>query len=184
MNSKSTVHIRQATAEDADGVAALHAASWRIAYRGALSDAYLAGPIGEERQRVWRGRFAEPAANQHVAVAEVDGRLAGFVCTYGGEDAQWGSFIDNLHVEHEFKRMGIGACLMAEAAQWSRDNYPGQGMYLWVLKSNVLAQRFYDSVGGEVVGEDVWQPPDGSALPKLRYAWRTLDALLARHPGS
>jgi hypothetical protein len=48
---------REATALDADAIAVLHAESWRRAYRGHLSDAYLDGPIFKDRTSVWRGRF-------------------------------------------------------------------------------------------------------------------------------
>ncbi|HZP87152.1 MAG TPA: GNAT family N-acetyltransferase [Burkholderiales bacterium] len=163
--------IRQARASDAGSIAHLHAESWRTAYRGALSDAYLAGPIETERVAVWRARFESSAQNQYVAVAESRDQIVGFVCAYGGHDPQWGTLIDNLHVLPEHKRQGFGAQLMAHVASWSAKAYPGQGMYLWVLESNLPAQRFYARIGGEQAGRDTWTPPDGSALPKLKYAW-------------
>jgi ribosomal protein S18 acetylase RimI-like enzyme len=171
--------IRQALPSDADDIARLHAISWRTAYRGALSDAYLDGPIEAERAELWRGRLAQPAANQFVVIAESRGQAVGFACAYGGEDPQWGTFLDNLHVLPESKRQGIGARLMREVAAWSARAHPGQGIYLWVLGSNLDAQRFYARIGGENAGTDLWTPPDGSALPKVRIAWRSAEALAA-----
>jgi ribosomal protein S18 acetylase RimI-like enzyme len=173
------MRIRQATERDADSIAQLHAQSWRTAYRGALSDAYLDGPIEAERIELWRGRFAQSAPNQFIAVAESPEKIVGFVCAYGGDDGRWGTFLDNLHVALEHKRQGIGAQLMGAVASWSARAYPGRGVYLWVLQSNIAAQRFYARLGGENAGSDVWTPPDGSALPKLRIAWRDAEALLA-----
>jgi len=178
-NKKTEVRIRQARESDADDVARLHAASWRTAYRGALSDAYLDGPIEAERAALWRGRLGQPAENQLVLVAESAGQMVGFACAYGGHDPQWGTFLDNLHVLPELKRRGIGAQLMGEVASWSARNWPGQGIYLWVLESNLAARRFYAQLGGEDAGSDLWTPPDGSALPKLRIAWRNADVLSA-----
>jgi len=172
------MRMRLATAQDADAVAHIHAESWRTAYRGALSDAYLAGPIDEERRALWRERFANPPAGQYVAVAEDDGRIVGFVCAYGGHDARWGTFIDNLHVLPDLKRQGTGRLMMQDAARWSATAHPGQGMYLWVLQSNAPARAFYERIGGENVERGTWTPPDGSELPKLRYAWRDFAALL------
>jgi len=43
------IEIRPVTFRDAEVVAALHAASWRDAYRGILTDAYLDGDILGER---------------------------------------------------------------------------------------------------------------------------------------
>lgn len=34
------------------------------------------------------------------------------------------------------------------------------------------ARRFYERLGATNVGHDVWLPPDGGAVPKLRYAWK------------
>lgn len=172
--------LRLATPADADAIAHVHAESWRTAYRGALSDAYLSGPIDEERRAVWRERFAHPPAGQYVAVFEADGETVGFVCAYGGHDTQWGTFIDNLHVLPHLKRSGIGRQMMRDAAAWSARTHPGDGMYLWVLESNAPARAFYERIGGEQAGRDTWTPPDGSALPKLRYAWRDVSVLLDR----
>jgi ribosomal protein S18 acetylase RimI-like enzyme len=173
------MHIRTARQSDAESVAQLHAASWRIAYRGMLSDAYLDGPIDAERSELWRGRFARPERNQFIVVAESQGKVMGFACAYGGQDPQWGTFIDNLHVAPEHKRKGIGARLMERLASWSGQSHPGRGLFLWVLESNTEARKFYERVGAQVAGSDVWTPPDGSALPKLRMAWRSAEALAA-----
>jgi ribosomal protein S18 acetylase RimI-like enzyme len=175
------MRIRETKKSDAEPIARLHAESWRTAYRGALSDAYLDGPIEAERIDFWRSRFEKPAENQFVVVAESRRHIAGFVCAYGGHDRQWGTFLDNLHVAPEQQRRGIGARLMVALASWSIKAYPGQGIYLWVLESNAAAQRFYEQMGGENAGVDVWTPPDGSALPKIRFAWPDTHALLTMH---
>ena len=135
------MRIREANEADAEAIARLHAASWRIAYRGALSDAYLDGPMETERIKVWRDRFEMPAGNQYVAVAVSGEQVVGFVCAYGGHDAQWGTFLDNLHVAPELKRQGIGTQLMGKLESWMIKAYPGQGVYLWVLESNAAAHR-------------------------------------------
>lgn len=172
------MHMRLATVRDADRIAHIHAESWRTAYRGALSDTYLSGPIDEERRAIWRDRFDNPPPGQYVAVAEDEAVTIGFVCAYGGHDPRWGTFIDNLHVLPDFKRHGTGRLMMQDAARWSTHTHPGQGMYLWVLESNAPARAFYERIGGEQVERATWTPPDGSELPKLRYAWRDFGALL------
>ena len=177
------MRIRDARESDADTIARLHAESWRTAYRGALSDEYLDGPIEAERSSVWRGRLSQATEDQLVLVAESSGQVVGFACAYGGHDQQWGTFLDNLHVVPELKRQGIGALLIGEVAGWSARTYPGRGVYLWVLESNLAARRFYARVGGEDAGSDLWTPPDGSALPKLRIAWRNAEALSAGAAG-
>jgi len=172
------IKTRMAVAADAVAIANLHAQSWRIAYRGMLSDEFLDKHVVGERTALWQERFRVPAANQYVLVAEVDGAMTGFACAYGGEDQEWGSFLDNLHVTPERKREGIGSTLMQDVARWSLKSWPQCGMYLWVLESNMPAIQFYEKLGGRLAGEGKWNPPDGGAYRKLRYAWDDLGELL------
>lgn len=174
------MQIREASKADAPSIARLHAESWRIAYRGTLSDAYLDGDVVAERTFVWEERFRNPAATQYVAVAEIDGVMVGFACAYGADDAEWGSLLENLHVSHKHQRRGIGAQLMVHVASWCSRTHPDTGMYLWVLESNLPAQGFYQRLGAAKVGQAVWSPPDGGAVTKFRYAWRSLEALLSQ----
>jgi len=165
------MNIRIANALDAAAIASLHAESWRVAYRGMLQDDYLDRKIFPERLALWEERFRTPAPNQHVIVAEDEGTVTGFACVYGGEDATWGSFLDNLHVASDRKRMGIGSALMRDVAQWGMDFWPMCGIYLWVLESNTPAMQFYEKLGGRLAGDGHWNPPDGGEYRKLRYAW-------------
>ena len=173
---------RLAVVADVAAIADLHAESWRVAYRGMLHDDYLDRQIFSERLALWEQRFQACAPNQYVVVAEVDGKVAGFACAYGGEDAKWGSFLDNLHVAPEQKRHGIGTALMQQVAAWSSVSYPSCGMYLWVLASNASAMLFYEKLGGRRSGKRVWRPPDGGAYTKFRYPWKTLEPLLSALP--
>ena len=164
--------LRVANPPDAAAIAGLHAESWRQAYRGMLRDDYLDREIYAERTALWEARFRESPDNQYVIVAGEGGQMVGFACTYGNDDAEWGSFLDNLHVAPEYKRRGIGLALMTETAAWCRQHYPQAGMYLWVLASNAAAMRFYEALRGVKSGEGTWTPPDGGEYLKYRYAWR------------
>ena len=46
--------IRPAIVADADAIAALHAASWRSAYRGIFKDSTLGPSLDGERRTHWR----------------------------------------------------------------------------------------------------------------------------------
>lgn len=165
------VFLRDATNQDAPGIAALHASSWRNAYRGALSEAYLAGDIEGDRMAVWRKRLDHPSGNQRVAVAEDDGALVGFACWYLNDDTHWGSMLDNIHVCKEHQGQGAGRLLMRAVAQSCVETASSFGFYLWVIQSNDRALRFYHALGGKTVGEDVWAPPGGGNVPRFRIAW-------------
>lgn len=174
------MRIRVAQAHDALGIASLHVSSWRAAYRGMLSNTYLDGPVETERAQLWRSRFAQPAANQYVVVAETQEQIVGFACAYGAEDPTWGTLLENLHVAHEYRRRGIGARLMAQVASWSTCAHPSASLHLWVLKPNLPARSFYQVLGAEPIESTVWHPPEGGPVPQVRLAWREPRALLAR----
>lgn len=171
------MRFRQATRTDATAIAALHAESWQANYRGAYRDEYLDGPVVEDRRRVWEARLSAPAANQLVVLAEDDGELLGFACVYGGDDARWGSLLDNLHVRPGRQGRGIGAALLAEVAAWCRANFPERGLYLWVLEQNRGAQRFYRRLGASDEGGELSEPAGGGQIHGRRYAWKVVPEL-------
>ena len=170
--------VRVALPSDAQEIAALHAASWRYAYRGALSEEYLAGDILAERSAVWTDRFQCAPPNQYVVVAEIESQIIGFACAYANEDAQWGTLLDNIHVSQSVQRQGVGLKLMAAVGQWCELTAPASGLFLWVLQSNLPAQRFYEGLGAVNVGADVWFSPDGGSVPTYQYTWQNIQVLL------
>jgi ribosomal protein S18 acetylase RimI-like enzyme len=165
------MNFRDAVSTDCLPIAELHATSWRSAYQGALSDEYLANHVMSERQALWQARLHRPQDNQIVLVLRAHDALLGFACAYVAEDARWGSLLDNIHVAQAARRRGLGTLLLAEIAQRCSAVSPDAGLYLWVLQSNVDAQRFYESVGGQRAGEGIWDAPDGHQIPEFRYAW-------------
>ena len=163
------MRIRAARRSDASAIAALHAASWRAADRGAFSERYLAAQVDADRRSVWLERLARPPRNQRVLLAQQRGSLAGFACAYLESDPQWGSLLDNIHVAEALQGRGVGTRLMRVLAG---ECVPaGGGLFLWVLESNAAAQRFYERLGGQRTGEDLWSPPGGGSVPRYRYAW-------------
>jgi len=171
-----TVRVRAATESDGHAVGALHAASWRYAYRGALSDEYLSGDVELDRMQLWKNRLAEPSDRQHLLLAEDVGRLLGFVCFYGSESEEWGSYLNNIHVAQAGQGLGIGRLLLHSAAELCANTYPG-GIYLWVLQSNTSAQGFYARYGGRNTGADVWEAPGGTSAPIFRFSWGNIGQL-------
>jgi len=165
--------VRAAATSDCHNIAILHAASWRYAYRGALSDEYLAGDVESDRRQLWESRLAEPTERQRVLLVEEGGHLLGFACVYVDEDPQWGSYLNNIHVVRATQGRGIGRFLLhatAEVCGKSRS----QGLYLWVLQSNTNAQGFYARHGGENTGTDVWEAPGGTTAPLFRFSWESV----------
>lgn len=177
------VRYRLARSADAPAIARLHAESWRVAYRGMLPDAFLDNEVFHDRAALWRQRFAEPDASLVTVtiLAERNGELLGFAHSIVDDDAERGTLLDNLHVRHGTKRLGIGRRLMAETAAWLEERGHTSGLYLWVLEANAPARRFYDALGGRVVGSGLSHEGGGSA-PSLRYWWPELAELSSHLP--
>jgi ribosomal protein S18 acetylase RimI-like enzyme len=177
------IRIRSANQGDATAIAALHAQSWRIAYRGILSDQYLQHDLDQDRCTDWQKRFANPEPNQYVIVAEdsdAPTELLGFACAYGQFDIEVGTLIENLHAHPQRKKSGIGRMLLRHIAQWSLDRYPDDAMHLWVLEQNTAAIGFYQHLGAVEDMQSIWDAPGGTEVPEFRYTWYKPAQLLER----
>lgn len=176
----ATTRLREMTADDAALVAALQAASWRSAYRGILTDAYLAGDIDVERAEHWRQRLRVlSAADCFGLIAMHDEAAIGFVFVMRGADPAWGALIDNLHVSTAMRSGGIGRRLLMAAAEGIAERAWGDQMHLWVFEANVRARAFYARLGGAEVGSIARTLADGGTASASRVAWADLDWLRA-----
>lgn len=163
--------IRPANVFDAPVLGDLHAASWRSACRDMLSDAYLAGDVVADRRALWTRRLSRPAAREHVFLAGMGHAALGFVSMFGDEDARWGSFINNLHVQQSHQCQGIGTRLIHACARLCTQRYGHAGVYLWVTQTNEKAKRFYLRLGAQNLGQGTWQSPEGKEFALYRFAW-------------
>lgn len=180
--SSFDLKLRAPQPSDAHAIAHLHAESWRHAYRGALSDEYLAGDIAGDREALWTQRLQSPRNNQHIVVAE-NNDLMGFACLYSNDDPIWGSLLDNIHVRPGLHGHGIGTQLLFRISDMAKAAAVNAGLYLWVLQNNQKAQAFYRRHGAHCAGEDVWAAPGGTQIPRFRFAWPagSLPKSLAAH---
>ena len=172
------LRIRPAAPADADRIAALHAASWRVAYRGILRDDFLDGPIEADRLTLWCGRATDPAPDQILLVAEADGALAGFICCFADHDPRWGSYVHNLHVDPAGRGRGVGRALMGALARELESRVPDRPVHLFCLAANAPARRFYERIGGTIGDRQDLPEPDGGVYPCILYAWASPARLL------
>ena len=172
------IKLRPAREEDAPLIAAIHVASWRDAYTAILDPDFLIGPIETERLDLWVRRLRDPAPEQIVQVAENEERAAiGFICAFRNVDPVWGSIIDNLHVVPQLRGHGVGDKLLRSMASLLESQGAQDGLFLWVFSANTAALRFYQRLGGRVVGQDVSRIPQANGRLALRVHWPTLRAV-------
>lgn len=173
--------LRPMTTADADAVAALHATSWRSAYRGMLPDDFLDHDVDADRQGVWRQRLQADPQPGHFGIVAEDGagRMVGFAFVMPDDDPEWGTLIDNLHVHPDLKGGGLGRQLMQAVARRLGAAHT-QPVYLWVLDANEPAKRFYARLGAEFAEQKTETLPFGGvALPKWRCVWHDPAMLLS-----
>ena len=172
------VTFRRASKGDYKAISTLHAKSWQQNYRGVFSDRFLDTEVMDDRFSVWKDRLENPPENQFVLIAEIGDEFVGFVCGYIDDHSEYGTLIDNLHVDSEFIGRRIGEKLMIRAAEFLKENTKTK-MYLWVLASNTKAIKFYERVGGRSL-ETINDFDIGDReITKTRYYWPDLAFILA-----
>lgn len=74
-----------------------------------------------------------------------------------------------LYVSPELLGTGIGRALLTESVR--RCDAAGyRRMFLWVLRENIRARRFYERAGFRPDGTEEPFDADGVAVPEVRYA--------------
>lgn len=172
------ITIKPARVEDRDTISQLHARSWQTVYAGLLTKKYLSEDVFSERGAVWQQRFSQPVANQRIFVATEDEKLLGFICIYLDQHQEYGTLIENLHVDARATGKGIGKALLQHAASVIQQEASYSGAYLEVLCQNLSAQKFYDYLGGSPILKQQWQAPEGSLVDEFVYAWPFVTPLL------
>ena len=159
------MNIRRAQASDLPRIAAIQADSWRETYSDVLPEAYLDDKLSEDLDRHWREVDIQP--EDVVLVAEEEG-IIGFIAVWCRPDP----FIDNLHVKSSQRSKKIGSTLMMSAArQLVRQGHTTA--YLWVVKSNERAIRFYERLGG-VRADQALKSLFGHKVPNVKILWSDL----------
>lgn len=177
--------IRAATPDDAALIAAVHVASWRESYTGLVPEAMLSGFAVSDWTKLWArilGQASDPDG-AIIFVAEHQGDVVGFASgREQGDQALlargFAGDISAIYLLRSAQNGGIGRCLMAAVARSLRDR-GHQAASLWVLQDNQPARRFYERLGGEIVGEKEDRREDVT-LVELAYGWRDLAVLAGR----
>lgn len=95
--------LRKAQCSDANAIALLHVASWRDTYRNVMSLDFLENHAEDELISHWQHLLNQSSPDVSVFVAEKKGIIQGFICVMLNKNAQWGTYINSLHVSSELR---------------------------------------------------------------------------------
>jgi ribosomal protein S18 acetylase RimI-like enzyme len=164
--------IRVGTPDDVGAVAALHALSRKVTYRGILPDDALdAINVGAFWQH-WADRIARERTTHQLLVAEEDGKLRGFSYVGPGDEEERvppdTGVLYAIHVHPYAQGQGLGRSLMDRCLRTFAEMGFARAV-LWVLEGNDRARRFYERGGWRSDGT-VRDAPFGEAITRqLRY---------------
>ncbi len=172
--------IRRGVVEDAAEASRLHTETWRTSYRGLVPDDLLDQLAPTRWEQGWRRGFDSVDPTRIVQVAEIDGRIVGFVAagrSRGGSPPGYPGEVHALYVHPERQGRGIGRTLLRAAAAGlvARGLVP---IVIWTLFDNPRSRGFYAARGGTVIAEKNEQF-DGSLLHEVAYGWPDAAPLLA-----
>ena len=151
---------RMETAEEIKGKAFVHWKAWHEAYPDLVSHEYLDNLTYEKCESMafsWR---------DNLIVAMDGNTVIGFV-GYGdrGEESSNAGEIFALYILSEYYGTGVGLKLM-QAGLKELSTYPE--VYLWVLKDNKRAIRFYEKCGFVLTGKSMINAKINAAEIKMK----------------
>ena len=165
--------VREATLDDADGIARAHTDSWQTSYRGILPDTVLdridVGQRAETRRRILRDR----SIYQLVAYDLTHGDIVGF-CDAGPSrrHVPYAGELYAIYIVQRAKRYGLGLDMFERVQAWLVREAM-RSMIVWVLEHNHHARKFYEAMGGTAGGR--WSSSVGGfPVTEQSYVWERL----------
>lgn len=126
----SGLTIRPARLADAAGIARVHVASWRMAYRGVIADATLDSLSESKRAAMWAERLktlaVDPALREEslFVASDTDDDVVGFArggrarpLSSGDLPAQYDGELYEIYMGPGFERRGVGRRLAGAVAR-------------------------------------------------------------------
>lgn len=169
------MRIREATIEDSAGIAVVQVDSYRTAYAGIFSPAYLDQFSYEEQEQDWRD-WISSRPDDLLYVAELDtGEIVGYALARPGPCGvpHYDGELVALHVRGLHQRKGLGRRLVAAVAE-RLARQGSRSLMLWVLEAN-RARGFYERLGGQLLeGKQM-----SGGQPEVAYAWLAIEDLQA-----
>ncbi|MFD3500568.1 GNAT family N-acetyltransferase [Streptomyces sp. NPDC058678] len=155
---------------DCDRVSEIRVRGWRSAYRGLMPQSFLDAlsvtKEAERRRSLFSARASDGVVN---LVAERGGEIVGWAA-HGpyrdGDTRNADAELYAIYVDSAYLGSGVGRALLEESAEQCRAQ---ARLFLWVLKGNTRARRFYERAGFLPDGAEEPFEVDGVLVPEVRY---------------
>ncbi|MFF3846356.1 GNAT family N-acetyltransferase [Streptomyces sp. NPDC002328] len=167
----TSARVRVMALDDCERVSEIRVRGWQSAYRGLMPQPFLdALDVAEDAERR-RGWFTRGDGSVRNLVAERNGRVLGWAA-YGpyrdGEVRTDDGELYAIYVDGAHHGEGLGRTLLeASLRGCAAAGHPR--VFLWVLKENAPARRFYERAGFRADGAEEPFDVDGVRVPEVRY---------------
>ena len=144
--------IRNVEEKDIPAVVDIQIEGWKSAYKEIIDEEVLNSMNREQKIIKMKKNFNE----RKCVVAEINNQVVGF-CRYFNEvmspdGENFDCEIMALYVKPELKHQGIGKTMVNYIKKEFKKNGKTK-MILWCLKENYSSRKFYEKMGGTIVGE-------------------------------
>jgi ribosomal protein S18 acetylase RimI-like enzyme len=153
---------------DAEALAKVHVTAWRETYAGLLPEEFLARMSVEGNARRFARALTFPAPLDVTLAAAEPGGLVGYASEGEAE-------IHTLYLLRRVQGAGLGRALVKATARVLAAN-GARSLMISVLRDNVKARGFYESLGG-IAEPARREPGPGGVLYEVSYVWRDITAL-------
>lgn len=172
------IKIHPATIAHSPALAHIQVDSYRTAYAGHFSQAYLNHFTYEEETEDWAGLISADVEGVGLLVAENEqGDIMGYTLAKAEADSEgrFDSSLTAIHVHPSYYRQGIGRQLLIAAVK-ALQAEGCRSLWLSTLVGNP-AQAWYERLGGVPFGEERYTV-DGIEVIEIKYGWPDLAVLL------
>ena len=162
------MEIKQATLKDIEAISYIHASSWRSAYRDIVPQSYL----NELKDDFWVSAFHTWIKNDILTGQIIFDKETAVGCMAYGKSrdnklSDWGEIV-SIYLLPEYFGKGYGQKLLDVAlADMKESGY--QNIYLWVLKENSKAQKFYKKNKFQHTSDEYIFDIQGKQLIDIRF---------------
>jgi ribosomal protein S18 acetylase RimI-like enzyme len=167
LQSRSEISVRRGTPKDAGALAELFRQSWEAAYRGIIPHLHLESIIRRRDKSWWKNAVS---GGDGLLVLEVAGTVAGYA-TFGRSrlKSRYQGEIYEIYLAPNYQGLGFGEHLF-EGVRHALDQRKLNGLIVWALTDNVVAQDFYWRRGGRPIAKSV-DRIGGAKLEKIAFGW-------------